>query len=253
MKTIIMILNLFRVKEWYDSKIPMLISASYYLFVRYHVPFSPNSLFLLAVLICFYSLFMAFGYIINDYADMEVDKLAGKHKVMHSMSAKMALFIVIFTGIAGCLTVLVYRFDLIVLLLLTVIYFFGASYSAPPFRFKEKGVMGLIVSSSAQRCMPLLLVFVLQNTGFDIWLVFWIVLSFLVGLRYILVHQYIDIENDRKSGVRTFTLKNEKITIALIPFVFITEIILNILLLIPVIKENLWLIIVLSFICCFLL
>lgn len=233
-------LNLFRVKEWYASKVPMLISVTLYIFAINKAAFSAESLLIVIALILFYGFFLSFGYIINDYADIETDKIAGKKKVIHRFSKTTALLFVILTAVTGFGTILFLKRNIMVFITLSVIYFFGMSYSAKPFRFKERGILGLIVSSSAQRCFPLFLVLAVQI--FPQWwvLLLWIILSFTVGLRYILVHQYIDMENDRKSGVETFALKKEKTVYAMIPVVFILEMILITVLYIPLCIRHKW-------------
>ncbi len=238
--------KLFRVNEWYDSKIPMLTAATYYLLVRQHARFSYEALTMIGILILFYSVSMALGYIVNDYADMETDKLAGKKKLLHKFSKRTALLIVIGTVLTGCLPVLLYSPNWQTALLLAFIYLFGVSYSVPPFRFKEKGVWGLIVSSTAQRCFPLLIIFALQPTEMEWVLLLWMLLSFIDGLRYILVHQYIDLENDMISGVRTFTTGHQKMTMRLIPVVFLSEILLTGIILFPAAAEHLWMLYVLA-------
>lgn len=240
-------LNLFRTKEWYDSKVPMLISVTLYIFALNKASFSTDNFLIVITLTLFYSFFLSFGYIINDYADIEVDKITGKKKVIHQFSRTAALFFVILTATLGFGTILIFKRNIMVFIILLVVYFFGMSYSAKPFRFKEKGIMGLIVSSSAQRCFPLFLVFVIQDVP-QLWrLILWIILSFIVGLRYILVHQYVDMENDSKSGVETFALKREKIVCAMIPVVFILEIFLIVILYIPLCIQHKWIFGVIGF------
>lgn len=234
--------SLFRAKEWYDSKVPMLISASLYLFAIQKTPFTLDNFLTIIILLLFYSIFLSFGYIINDYSDIEVDKKAGKNKVIHRFPHWLALLFVILTALIGFGIILVFKRNITILILLLIIYFFGMSYSAKPFRFKEKGVLGLIVSSSAQRCFPLILVFTIQEVPQPWIIILWIVLSFIVGLRYILVHQYIDMENDIKSGVQTFALKKEKAVKIMIPIVFSLEIILITILYIPLCIQQTWII-----------
>lgn len=241
------VLNLFRVKEWYASKVPMLISASLYIFALNEVTFTAENLLTIVTLTLFYSLLLSFGYVINDYADIEVDKIAGKRKVIHRFSRTTAKLFVVLPVVLGVGVILTFKRNIYIILILLVIYFFGMSYSAKPFRFKEKGIWGLIVSSSAQRCFPMLLVFAIQDVP-QLWgLILWIILSFIVGLRYILVHQYIDMKNDRKSGVKTFALKKERVVCAMIPAVFISEIFLITILYIPLCIQHIWIISIIAF------
>ncbi len=223
---------LYRIPEWYDSKVPLLAAPALYLFLRREVPFTGASLAELLLLTLFYGVFLGFGYVINDFGDLEADRLAGKKKVMQSMKPQTAAVIVWLTAAAGCILMLALSHTPAMCLALAVIYFFGASYSIRPMRFKERGVLGLLVSSTAQRCFPLLLLMVLEGwVSPDFWL--WMLLSFFVGLRYILVHQLLDLENDRKAGVETFSMEHEAAVRRMILAVFIAEIVLVCLLLVP--------------------
>lgn len=225
--------GLFRVKEWYDSKVPMLLLPLLYGAALAADRFSPELFGKILLILYFDSIFLAFGYLINDYADMDVDKKAGKDKRMHHLPAGIPLFLVIGSIVLGCLPVLIVSPDWRTVLALAVIYFFGGSYSAPPLRFKERGVWGLLVSSSAQRCFPLFLLPVLMKTEVDAAYLLWILLSFFVGLRYILVHQYVDAENDRKAGVETFALHHQRKVAVLIRLSFAAELAFLTLLMIP--------------------
>jgi 4-hydroxybenzoate polyprenyltransferase len=78
-----------------------------------------------------------------------------------------------------------------------------AFYSLPPLRFKERGILGLIVASIAQRSLPGLVFFATYRHWETDTLLFSF-LYFFVGLRWIIAHQIWDFENDSNSGVRTF-------------------------------------------------
>ena len=101
--------SLFRAKEWYDSKVPMLISASLYLFAIQKTPFTLDNFLTIIILLLFYSIFLSFGYIINDYSDIEVDKKAGKNKVIHRFPHWLALLFVILTALIGFGIILVFK------------------------------------------------------------------------------------------------------------------------------------------------
>ncbi|MGN1417979.1 MAG: UbiA family prenyltransferase [Acutalibacteraceae bacterium] len=237
--------QLFRAGEWYDSKVPMLLLPALYAIVAAQGEYDSGQLKNVIVLMIFFSIFLAFGYLINDYADIEADKKAGKDKIMHRLPKPVPLLLVIGSVILGCLPVLLVSHDWKTIVILCVIYFFGASYSAPPLRFKERGVFGLLVSSTAQRCFPLLLIPLLLQIPVDAGYILWMLLSFFVGIRYILVHQYIDAENDRKAGVQTFALHHKSVAV-LIRLSFAAELLMMILLLIPVCMVHRWIIALLS-------
>lgn len=82
-------------------------------------------------------------------------------------------------------------------------YFAGAAYSIHGLRFKERGFWGLLECSIAQKCLPLFPVLLIENVSIIPFAIS-ILVSFVNGLRYILIHQAVDLENDIKTGVRTF-------------------------------------------------
>ncbi|MGN1157334.1 MAG: UbiA family prenyltransferase [Agathobacter sp.] len=232
--------QIFRVGEWYDSKVPMLLLPALYIMITSGTASTGNDLGIVLLLLVFDSVFLAFGYLINDYADMEVDKKAGKEKIIHRLPALIPFFLVIGSVVLGCLPVLFVSHEWKTILVLVIIYFFGGSYSAPPLRFKERGILGLLVSSTAQRCFPLLLIPILLDVPVDGGYVLWMLLSFCVGIRYILVHQYIDAENDRRTGVETYVIHHQLEVAVLIKCAFAAELVITIILLVPVCQEYRW-------------
>ena len=238
--------HLFRVGEWYDSKVPMLMLPVLYATIASQEIYAADKLKMVLLLIVFDSVFLAFGYLINDYADMEVDQKAGKKKIMHRLPKHVPFLLVVGSVVLGCLPVLLVSHGWKTILVLAVIYFFGGSYSAPPLRFKERGVLGLLVSSTAQRCFPLLMIPVLLDMPVDKGYVLWMLLSFCVGIRYILVHQYIDAENDRRAGVETFALEHQSQVAVLIQWSFVAELLIIAVLLMPVCRLHRWTIVFLA-------
>ena len=201
--------NIFRYREWLYSKIPFLALPMPVYFL------TTGFAGLHQILVCvqfsaFTALFLGFGYVINDYCDRSADIRAGKKNYLSSLKSPIALMIVVVVAAIGVLVAFIGHFDFETPILLIIIYFFGMAYSARPFRLKEKGVLGLFASSAAQRSLPLLLLFSYSNIEMKT-ILFWMAFGFFVGMRYILIHQYIDRDNDKKSGTNTFASKNAKI------------------------------------------
>ena len=236
-----------RLRDWYDSKVPFVLCYLWCIYL--HNSLSITTERFAAVFIggaLFTGLFLAFGYMINDYADRTVDAMAGKDKLMHHMSGSaiaLSFVIVIAAGIFPIL--IVSNFSFLVGGTLIATYLIGAAYSMPPFRFKEKGVYGLIISSFAQRCMPVIVLSFLIRQEWSFTILF-IVTSFIIGLRYILIHQIIDLENDRLSGVRTFASDHLKQVVFGVFVVFFIELILLGIIIVYVDSPILWGIVCLS-------
>ena len=198
------VIEFFRIKEWYSSKIPLAMTIYLYeLCTQQIFPSAYDFLMSYGGYFIFFFCYFAFNYLINDYADFEADKIAGKIKVIHTVRKNTVLLCLILTFLIGCLTLWsIYAMKFSLILMSLAVYFLGASYSTG-LRLKEKGIWGVIVSSFAQRNSPILILMLLIPMNWkDI--VCWMILVFINGLRYILIHQHIDKENDRKSGIHTF-------------------------------------------------
>jgi 4-hydroxybenzoate polyprenyltransferase len=141
---------------------------------------------------------------INDFSDREVDKKAGKTKAIAQISpraAKLVLFSIFLLGVLISLPFWLHNTDFLILLI--VMYLLSTFYSLPPVRFKERYWMGIIVASITQRVFPALLCFVIYNYfGWDSLL--FLLLFFVIGIRWIIVHQIKDYKNDLKANVKTF-------------------------------------------------
>jgi 4-hydroxybenzoate polyprenyltransferase len=195
--------DLIRWQEWYDSKVPLFFVCFYYLCL---IEPPPNNQVLtkFAIVTGFACLYLAFGYYINDFSDRECDSHAGKQKLITHLPGPVVVGSLCILGLAGMAIPFTQIRDYpLAMWLAGVAYFFAVFYSMPPIRFKERGVWGLMVSATAQRSLPVLLVFAIFNHfALDTWLFF--SLFCLIGVRWILVHQLIDFKNDLNAGTCTF-------------------------------------------------
>lgn len=195
-----------RWQEWYDSKVPLFFVCFYYLCL---VESPPNNQVLpkFALVTSFACLYLAFGYYINDFTDRECDSRASKQKLITHLPSSLVIGSLCLLGLAGMAIPFTQIRDYPrAVWLAGVAYFFAIFYSMPPIRFKERGVWGLIVSATAQRSLPALFVFaIFDHFALDTWLFF--LLFCLIGVRWILVHQLMDLKNDLEVGIRTFTIE----------------------------------------------
>lgn len=216
-------LDLLRWNEWYDSKLPLITACAYELSLRRPMGFGASTFKMFTALL-FYASFVGFGYLLNDYCDWEVDCKAGKRRGIHSLSKGTAVAILVGLFVGGWLALLPYReAGLQLAIILGFSYLVNISYSLRPLRLKERGLAGLISASVAQRALPILVFGIIwKDLG---WAVLgWSTLGFLVGLRYILIHQQEDLLTDRESGVKTFASKHLAILPALMRIIFVSEI-----------------------------
>ncbi len=225
--------KLIRWKEWNTSKLPLIFLVLYYL-IAINKNFSYTSLLLFFNFVAFICLYASFGYMINDFSDIEVDKKADKNKAIAQISpraAKLVLFSIFLLGMVISLPFWLYNTD--VLISLISMYLLSAFYSLPPVRFKERYWIGITVASITQRVFPALLCFVIfRYFSWDSFL--FLLLFFMIGIRWIIVHQIKDYKNDLKANVKTFITSVEllKGTRYLLMYIIPVEIVLLIITLI---------------------
>lgn len=202
-----LVFSLLRVREWAASTVPAL--ASGLLLSRAFGECPGDTGWFVSTLIAatlFFIFFLAFGYSVNDYADFEADLAAGKEKAIQSVGKEGSSALLVVLVVAGLSSAcLVARSLPVGLAGGALAYLVGASYSVGP-RFKERGAIGVVVSSAAQRGLPILCVGAMAGCLRSALLWVWAAALCVDGLRYILVHQIGDEGNDRASGVRTFVL-----------------------------------------------
>jgi len=146
---------------------------------------------------------------LNDYFDKSIDRISGKENILSTLNnrqQKLAPLIVLAIGSITFLPFYKYQTATISLVLS---YISAIAYSAPPFRLKEKDVWGIICASLGQRVFPLLIIYSFFE-HFKLDTILFIGLSFLIGLRWILIHQLLDRDRDLKTNVRTFVACTSK-------------------------------------------
>lgn len=206
------ILKYIRADEWVTSKLSFTLAIL--LFFIYL-----NSIDLRTAIISFFvyflyvSMFLAINYVANDFKDIDVDIKAGKKKIIANLSkSKVYLSLIIMFSLGNIPLLFLVKEKFKAFILIIISYFLGLAYSGLGFRFKEKGLWGLIECSFAQRSVVLLMLMFLFKMDFIsyFYLFLWIVFSFLDGLRYIIIHQIVDFDNDLKSGVKTYINQKSK-------------------------------------------
>lgn len=228
------ILKLIRYYEWYDSKWNIYL----YVFILYwirHGEIDDSTILCNCVAVMLFSFsLLAFGYTFNNYSDAKEDLLAGKANYMTRFNKSQQLFIVFSFLVMGIAVPVCVNPSLGMLLIVLLSFLMAFLYSYRRFGIKQHGLWGLIVSSLAQRVCPMFAIFYLFNdwsaTTFLLGL-----LSFIVGLRWIIVHQAEDYDNDKLSDTRSFVLNlndsNSKL-LSIITLVFLCELLCLIMILI---------------------
>jgi 4-hydroxybenzoate polyprenyltransferase len=200
--------------EWWNSKLAVAATVALSLAVVSDTGPATAAKTILLGLIPIAAL-AAFGYGINDVADAEADRRAGKGRrpPLAGMSAKHALLALaplVLVGVGSALAL-----SLEAGVIEATGFILAASYSLEPLRMKERGLGGVLVAASAQRVVPtglFLALFEAERSalwallagGLFVW-------SALVGLRFGATHQILDAANDRRAGLRTWgALRGER-------------------------------------------
>ncbi|RLC93138.1 MAG: hypothetical protein DRI77_12140 [Chloroflexi bacterium] len=149
----------------------------------------------------------AYGYLVNDLADVELDRRAGKTNVFHEMSRAKAVLVVmvVFGVMVVCGLPFIRRLGF---LPLWIAWFLAATfYSLPPVRLKERGALGLAATILAQQPIPAAMAFAALGH-----LRAWGALAFVAyitlrGVSSDVGHQMRDRERDEAAGATTFAVR----------------------------------------------
>jgi len=163
------------------------------------------------VIFLIFSIFSTtYGYLINDYADIELDRLHGKANTFDGDSPKKALLVTVFFLLLSVFSGWRFIDDMSFGLLWLGWLFVATFYSLPPLRFKEKGKIGLALVVSAQRLLPILMLMVAlkYNSGYG--MAFIAVYVFFRGTSSDINHQIEDYESDRSTQTVTFAVEQGK-------------------------------------------
>lgn len=229
-----------RIREWLDSKVTFMMGILLFFYFCIGERFETITVVKTVAYFLYVSMFLAISYVANDFADMEIDKKSGKVKIIANMPKWGIWSSLILMAMVGNLPLLACADNKWVCsIIIALTYFLGLAYSTLGIRFKERGLLGLIECSYAQRCMPLLIILVLVKTDvlLTIMLLGWMCLSFIDGLRYIIIHQVNDLENDIASGVDTYVVRKRGNYRKVLFDLLIAELIITTLLLIPLWKK----------------
>src|SRR5215471_12177750 len=201
-----------RLRSPWNCKAPLLISFPYYIIGATGVPVSRGLLGILASFCTIVGIALI-AYFTNDAADIEKDRLAGRANALaHLTFRRKTLLLVSFVIIALLPWLyLPFRWQNGSLLAFELLLF--VLYAFPPFRLKERGMLGLFADALYAHAIPAVLAvmtFVLmadrayeQMTWFVVVLGLW---QFSLGVRNIVLHQLKDIDGDVRSATRTLAV-----------------------------------------------
>ncbi len=105
----------------------------------------------------------AFGYLVNNWSDRTIDQLHGKSNPFSNMRLLWIVGLLTATFAFVFLSILPFLSCAWVLPLWVTWFVVMLAYSLKPFRFKERGAWGILVSTLAQWTLPVLLAFAIME------------------------------------------------------------------------------------------
>lgn len=156
------------------------------------------------ILISSLGFYFMYGFLINDFFDQSYDITAGKKRAVQELPKIIFVGIIISVVFISALHLL-YLKKSSYIVIYVFSYILATLYSIPMIRFKEKGLVGIIINALIEKMLPVLAIFVFFNHfGMDTFV--FLITSFLLQVVDITTHQIHDYENDIKTGIRTFVV-----------------------------------------------
>lgn len=187
-------------------------TAIYYTLISWeNIVFTGEEVFKISVFFSFYIFTGIFGYITNDISDEKSDKAAGKTNVTARLSVIQKLVLSFVLAVIGVAPISFYAPPTIPFVVAEILLL--VAYTFPPFRLKERGILGVITDSLYAYVIPMLIMLVFLDEFSFVSAFYWYFLplfGFFIGLKNILNHQFEDLDNDQISGVKTFAIEQEK-------------------------------------------
>ena len=150
-----------------------------------------------------------YASVINDVTDRADDVRAGKRNRVADRSRSIVAAVLAATVCAGFIFGWLWRKDVQLLSCYLATWLAFSLYSFPPFRFKKRGLPGVLCDAAGAHLFPALVAVFIASRGAqravsEAWVASVAVWALAYGLRGILWHQLTDVGNDRAEGVRTF-------------------------------------------------
>jgi 4-hydroxybenzoate polyprenyltransferase len=206
------LIEIVRAGEWWEYKLVPIFAVFYATALSVDMPVSALWRAALTVLIALVP-GAAYVSVINDLTDREDDLAAGKRNRLANAPAWLGALLVLVTAGCGVVIAWLWRHDTLLLTMYLAAWLVYSLYSWPPFRFKTRGLLGVLCDASGSNLFPALVAVLLAYRGAGrppntAWLVAVGAWAFFNGIRGILWHQLTDLENDVRTNVRTFAMRH---------------------------------------------
>lgn len=156
------------------------------------------------ILISSLGFYFMYGFLINDFYDISYDISAGKKRSIQNLSKISFIKIIFVVGFISMLHLL-YLKETSYIAIYVVSYTLATVYSAPPLRFKNRGLLGLIIDGLMEKALPVLAVFVyFGHFGFDT--IIFVLTAFFIQIAEAMTHQIQDYEADSRTGIHSYVV-----------------------------------------------
>jgi 4-hydroxybenzoate polyprenyltransferase len=163
--------------------------------------------------IVFSTCMTGYGYLVNDLADIELDRQHGKSNAFQEVSRGQAVLVTLAVLVVGSLFGLPFLFRPWFAIVWLLWVLMASAYSMPPLRLKERELAGLAATIVAQQTLPTALLFAafgqLTSWGALIFILF----STARGISSDMGHQMRDASHDAQTGTGTFAVRHGSKTI----------------------------------------
>lgn len=197
-----------RLAEWWEYKLCPLLAVAYatMLFSEMPVYQFVGSILLVLFAVAVGAVYVSF---INDITDIEEDLRVGKRTGIMSVQPRWRWIFPVLCLSVGTAVCWYLWPDWHSMMWYIMAWISFSLYSIKPFRFKQRGILGVIADASGAHLFPSLFVVSVifyqipeqAKLGWELSVGIW---SFSYGVRGILWHQFIDKANDCEAGIKTF-------------------------------------------------
>jgi 4-hydroxybenzoate polyprenyltransferase len=210
-----------RISDPWKYKAPVLVGIVYLSVIICKIEFWATIKYYLLSLTTIIGI-SGYAYLLNDWIDEKADVLTGKKNSVIGLTMPFRFFWLTFFLVVAIFPWFYFPYNGINLCLLLAELLLFIFYSAKPFRFKEKPILGVLTDALYAHVIPAVLAALtfhevsrknssahdgLINNGFEsliMCMAFW---QFFLGVRNILLHQLEDYPNDKLTQTTTFVLK----------------------------------------------
>lgn len=184
-------------KVWMSYDMHIILLALFYILIVDNI-FRPIDSLILISSIGFY---LMYGALINDYFDMPYDIAVGKKRPVQELPKILFIGLILLIAFLSVLHLL-YLKKITYIIVYSITFLLVTFYSAPPIRFKSRGLSGLIVNGLIEKMLPVLAIFTyFDHFGTDMFI--FILVAFFAQISEALTHQVNDYKADLQTGIRS--------------------------------------------------